>query len=142
MDDVSVNWDGWDEAFARLKAIGKDVSAKAVQSSLNSAMKPVQDEAKARLVAAGHIQTGLLLRSIIRQNVQSSKDSWVAVRVGVDVSLKGRDLRGNKRWPVKYGYLVHKQTPFLEDAMNANAGDILNKALTALEKKVTKYEKL
>lgn len=135
---MNVNWKGWDEALKSMQALRSDTQAKLLLASMYSAMKPVADQAKVNLLQRGNVQTGLLLKSVDRAKVMSSKDSFAAVRVGINSKVKGVNFKGKKRWPVKYAWIIHKDNPFILSAFENSADDLLNKTLNEFQKRIDK----
>lgn len=135
---VDVKITGMEECIKRLEKLSQEVAAKNLVSATYSAMLPMEKRAEQLLVSKGAVRTGALKRSITRKKIVRAKNNSITIMMGVNKSVTGVDPKGRKVWPVKYAHLVEKHKPFMREAYNQTAPDVLNRYIKVLERKLNK----
>ena len=140
MISASVNLADVRRLERRLKALAGQPARHAMRRATGNAATPMVKAAK-RLVPR---DTDLLWESLGKKGVTYKQSGTVLVLVGPRASVKGTDIYGHKRWPVKYAHMVEFGTrhsaakPFLRPAFDATAGRAREQMVTLGLKEIEK----
>jgi HK97 gp10 family phage protein len=135
---VDVKITGMEECIKRLEKLSQEFAAKTLVSATYTSMQPMEKKAEQLLVSKGAVRTGTLKKSISRKKIVRAKDQTVTIMVGINKSTKGVDPKGRKVWPVKYAHLVEAKKPFMREAYDQTAQEVLTKYIRVLERKLNK----